>query len=96
LNKHADVLPDGTYQTPFKSSSKRFGASLGSLSTGRVGICSLTIGLLIKCLTIAVRYAAVRKQFGPEPGQEIPIIEYQTHVNIKFSFCSTTNEDNPF
>ncbi|CAF3712651.1 unnamed protein product [Rotaria sordida] len=78
LNKHADVLPDGTYKTPFKSSNKRFGASLGALSTGRVGISSLSIGLLIKCITIAVRYSCVRKQFGPSTGVEIPVIEYQT------------------
>ncbi|CAF1444008.1 unnamed protein product [Adineta steineri] len=78
LNKHGDILPDGTYKTPFKSSNKRFGASLGALSSGRVGISSLAIGLLIKCITIAVRYSCVRKQFGPSPGIEIPIIEYQT------------------
>ncbi|UJR08223.1 hypothetical protein I4U23_012496 [Adineta vaga] len=78
LNKHGDVLPDGTYQTLFKSVNKRFGASLGALSSGRVGICSLAIGLLIKCITIAVRYSCVRKQFGPLPGIELPVIEYQT------------------
>ncbi|CAF1243662.1 unnamed protein product [Adineta ricciae] len=78
LNKHGDVLPDGTYQTQFKSSNKRFGASLGALSSGRVGISSLAIGLLIKCITIAVRYSCTRKQFGPSSGIEIPIIEYQT------------------
>ncbi|CAF1063508.1 unnamed protein product [Rotaria sp. Silwood1] len=78
LNKHGDVLPDGTYKTPFKSSNKRFGASLGALSSGRVGISSMAIGLLIKCITIAVRYSCVRKQFGPSSGIEIPVIEYQT------------------
>ena len=32
-------------------------------------------------LTIAIRYAAIRKQFGPGNGQdEIPILEYQLHV----------------
>ena len=25
------------------------------------------------------RYAAVRKQFGPSPDKELPILEYQTH-----------------
>ncbi|CAF0826000.1 unnamed protein product [Rotaria sordida] len=78
LNKHGDVLPDGTYKTPFKTSNKRFGASLGALSSSRVGISSLTIGLLINCCTIAIRYSCVRKQFGPSPGIEIPVIEYQT------------------
>ncbi|CAF4745532.1 unnamed protein product [Rotaria sp. Silwood1] len=60
------------------SSNKRFGASLGALSSGRVGISSMAIGLLIKCITIAVRYSCVRKQFGPSSGIEIPVIEYQT------------------
>ncbi|UJR38051.1 hypothetical protein I4U23_030733 [Adineta vaga] len=78
LNKHGDVLPDGTYKTQFKTSNKRFGASLGALSSGRVGISSLAIGLLINCSTIAIRYSCVRKQFGPSPGVEIPVIEYQT------------------
>ncbi len=33
-------------------------------------------------LTIAVRYSAVRRQFGATPDDEIPIIEYQLHVKI--------------
>ncbi|CAM4748878.1 unnamed protein product [Rotaria magnacalcarata] len=78
LDKHGDVLPDGTYKTPFKTSSKRFGASLGALSSGRVGISSLAIGHLINCCTIVIRYSCVRKQFGPSSGVEIPVIEYQT------------------
>ncbi|CAF4117910.1 unnamed protein product [Rotaria socialis] len=53
-------------------------ASLGALSSGRVGISSLAIGHLINCCTIVIRYSCVRKQFGPSPGVEIPVIEYQT------------------
>lgn len=34
-----------------------------------------------QAVMIAVRYAAVRKQFGPEgSNEEVPILEYQTHV----------------
>ncbi|CAF2092526.1 unnamed protein product [Rotaria magnacalcarata] len=73
LNRHGDILSDGSYKTPFKASK-----SLGALSSGRVGISSLAIGLLIKSITIAVRYSCVRKQFGPSPGTEYPVIEYQT------------------
>lgn len=36
-------------------------------------------------LTIAIRYAAQRRQFGPDKGNEIAIIEYQLHVKIKKS-----------
>jgi hypothetical protein len=34
-------------------------------------------------VAIAVRYAAVRKQFGPKPDDiELPIMEYQLHVSL--------------
>eukprot|EP00177_Eucheuma_denticulatum_P003820 GFKZ01006903.1.p1 GENE.GFKZ01006903.1~~GFKZ01006903.1.p1 ORF type:complete len:342 (+),score=35.79 GFKZ01006903.1:535-1560(+) len=36
LRRHAQVAPDGTYTTKFKSSDERFGASLASLSAGRI------------------------------------------------------------
>lgn len=41
-----------------------------------------------KAITIAIRYAAVRKQFGP-PNQsdELAIIEYPLHVSLDSSLC---------
>lgn len=39
--------------------------------------------MLINCCTIAIRYSCVRKQFGPSPGVEIPVIEYQTQVFLQ-------------
>ncbi|KAL3268859.1 hypothetical protein HHI36_007948 [Cryptolaemus montrouzieri] len=80
LNKTGDVTEDGRYITPFRDSNKRHGASLGYLSIGRVNITNVAAGYGIKALTIAVRYAAVRKQFGPNNDAEMPILEYQTHV----------------
>lgn len=75
LNRTGDVTPDGIYKTPFKDPNKRFGASLGNLSVGRVGIIGFGVVHLKKSLTIAVRYSAVRKQFGPS-DEELPVIEY--------------------
>ncbi|XP_033748104.1 peroxisomal acyl-coenzyme A oxidase 3-like [Pecten maximus] len=77
LNRTGDVKPDGTYVTPYKDPSKRFGASLGALSGGRVGITGMATCNLKLCMPIAVRYSAVRKQFGPPGGEEIPVLEYQ-------------------
>lgn len=37
---------------------------------------------MIKAITIAVRYSASRKQFGPDDGsnKEYPVLEYQSQV----------------
>ncbi|XP_064612616.1 peroxisomal acyl-coenzyme A oxidase 3-like isoform X2 [Liolophura sinensis] len=77
LNKTGDVSAAGKYITPFKDPNKRFGASLGALSGGRVGITSMGLTNLKSAITIAIRYSAVRRQFGPRENEEIPVIEYQ-------------------
>lgn len=76
LDRFGDVSPDGRYITPFQDPNKRFGASLGALSGGRVGITGMCATNLKNAITIAVRYSAVRRQFGPGE-EEIPVIEYQ-------------------
>ena len=56
------------------------GASLGALSTGRVSITMICSMYLTLATVIALRYTAVRKQFGPTPQKEWPVIEYQVQV----------------
>lgn len=87
LNRTADVTPDGEYESSFTDPGRILGAALENLSMGRVGIMQESSNNLICAVTIAVRYAAVRKQFAPngESGKnnsdEWPIIEYQLHVS---------------
>ncbi|CAK1545067.1 unnamed protein product [Leptosia nina] len=78
LDKLGGVDDNGDYKTPFRDPSKRFGASLGILSGGRVHITSISTNYLQKAIVIAVRYSGVRKQFGAENGsEEMPVLEYQ-------------------
>lgn len=78
LSKTGDVDDNGKFVTPFKDPKKRMGQSLGALSGGRVNICEIAATYGVKAITIAVRYGASRKQFGPEESNiEYQVIEYQ-------------------
>lgn len=91
MNKNADITPDGKYIAKVADKKKRMGASFGILSAGRVGIIGMSILNMEKALVIAMRYACLRSQFGPDSSdpahkldesgalKEWPIIEYQTH-----------------
>ncbi|XP_015922377.1 peroxisomal acyl-coenzyme A oxidase 3 [Parasteatoda tepidariorum] len=76
LNKNGDVDPDGKYIST-KNQMERFGDSMGALSMGRVGIIMLCVNFLKMSVPIAIRYSAVRRQFGPTPNDEVPVLEYQ-------------------
>ncbi|XP_018347998.1 PREDICTED: peroxisomal acyl-coenzyme A oxidase 3 isoform X2 [Trachymyrmex septentrionalis] len=78
LNRTADVSEDGKYVLALKDERKRYGSSLGALSGGRVTITGICYQYMAIALTIAIRYCAVRKQFGPTEDNELPVIEYQT------------------
>lgn len=76
LNKTGDVTEEGQYLSPFKG-KERFGESMGALSMGRMGIVMLCVNFMRASVPIAVRYSAIRRQFGPTPDEELPVLEYQ-------------------
>jgi acyl-CoA oxidase len=78
LNRFGDVSPDGKYSSPITSASRRFFTMLGTLVAGRVSIAAASCSSAKLGLTICTRYASLRRQFGPEAGNEIPILEYLT------------------
>ncbi|EAY96779.1 hypothetical protein OsI_18704 [Oryza sativa Indica Group] len=79
LNRFGDVSRDGKYTSSLPTINKRFAATLGELVGGRVGIAYSSVGILKVSVTIAVRYALLRQQFGPPKKPEISVLDYQSH-----------------
>lgn len=79
LNRYADVSPDGIYTSPIASPSKRFFTMLGTLVGGRVSVGGISLSASKSALSIAVRYGAMRRQFGPVGERESTLLNFRAH-----------------
>lgn len=79
LNKYGQVDQGGTYSSPIDSVNARFFTMLGTLIRGRVSVGGSASAATEVALSIAGRYALKRRQFGPEPGDEILLMDYRMH-----------------
>lgn len=79
LDKFASVNESGEFESPINSDNRRFFTMLGTLVGGRIGIPRSAVSASKTGLTIAIRHAEKRKQFGPEGGEEVPIMNYRMH-----------------
>lgn len=80
LNRFGDIDEQGNYQSPIESPSRRFFTMLGTLVGGRVCVPRAGLSATKSALTIAIRYALRRRQFGPsilEP--ETLLLDYPSH-----------------
>lgn len=79
LDKFAQVNDKGEFESPIPSDNRRFFTMLGTLVGGRIGIPRSALSAAKTGLTIAVKYGDKRRQFGPEGGNEVPILNYRMH-----------------
>lgn len=79
LDRFGQVSADGRYESAIASPAKRFFTMLGTLVGGRLSVGLASVSAAKLGLAIAVRYGAKRRQFGPEGGAEVPILDYLTH-----------------
>jgi acyl-CoA oxidase len=64
LNRFAEVTDDGQYRSVIKSDNSRFFTMIGTLVNGRITMALAANSMAKSALTIAIRYAARRRQFG--------------------------------
>ena len=76
LDRFARITAKGEYESPIPSPGRRFFTMLGTLIAGRISIAAASQTVTRKALTIAVRYTAGRRQFGPAGGTEVPVLDY--------------------
>jgi acyl-CoA oxidase len=80
LDRYAQVSPEGVYFSSIENPGKRFFTMLGTLVQGRVSIAGAATSASKVALTIAVRYALTRRQFGPpDSDDEALLLDYRTH-----------------
>jgi acyl-CoA oxidase len=91
LDKYAQVDPTtGKYTTSIKSSNLRFAKHIGALLQARIGVGSGSVITSRLALSIALRYAFRRRQFGPPGGEEVPIITYRIHQRRLIPLMATS------
>jgi acyl-CoA oxidase len=80
LNRYAEVREDGTYHSGIENPDRRFFTMLGTLIQGRVSVGGGAISASKVALTVAVKYALLRRQFGsPGSDREELLLDYGMH-----------------
>ena len=80
LNRYADVNEAGVYSSDIENPDRRFFTMLGTLVQGRVSVGGAGIAASKVALTIAVKYALKRRQFGaPGTDEEELLLDYGLH-----------------
>jgi acyl-CoA oxidase len=90
LDRYGQVSADGEYTSPIENPTRRFFTMLGTLVQGRVSVCGAGIGASKVALTIAVRHALERRQFGPPGGEEAVLLDYRVHQRRLLPALATT------
>ena len=75
LNRFAEVTDDGRYRSEIKSNNSRFFTMIGTLVNGRITMALAANSMAKSSVTIAIRYAARRRQFGGGI-QETLVLDY--------------------
>jgi acyl-CoA oxidase len=84
LNRYADVTETGVYESEIDNPDRRFFTMLGTLVQGRVCVGGAAINASKVALSIAVRYALERRQFGNPGGPEELLLDYGLHQRRLF------------
>jgi acyl-CoA oxidase len=80
LDRYAEITDEGEYFSRIEDPNRRFFTMLGTLIQGRISVSGAGVTASKVALTIAVRHALKRRQFGPpdEDGEAL-LLDYPAH-----------------
>ena len=84
LDRYAEVTEDGAYRSAIDNPDRRFFTMLGTLVQGRVCVGGAGIYASKVALSIAIRHALQRRQFGSPGGPEELLLDYGPHQRRLF------------
>lgn len=91
LNRFADVTSEGVYKSDIESPNKRFFTMLGTLVQGRVCVGGAGINAAKVAITIATKYALLRRQFeATKDDEEDLLLDYGLHQRRLFPLLART------
>ena len=80
LDRFGSINEKGAYHSPIENPSKRFFTMLGTLVGGRVCVPKAGLSAAKSALTIAIKHAAKRRQFGAnDRAPENLLLDYPSH-----------------
>jgi|CXWL01.1.fsa_nt_gi acyl-CoA oxidase len=79
LDRFAQIDREGHYTSAIASPNRRFFTMLGTLVGGRVSVAAAALAASKRGLTLALRYASRRRQFGPAGEPERRLLDYPAH-----------------
>ena len=91
LDRFSQVSAEGKFKSSIKNKEKRFSAMLAGLCRGRIAVTWITEEHLRNALTVAIRYGAVRRQFGPKGETQIldyPVYRYRLMPHLANSIAA--------
>lgn len=76
---HADLAPDGTFESPIRNRRHRFLRSIHRVTTGKLCLAAAALSGARATLTIAVRHAHRRHTSAPGSPSHVPVFAHRGH-----------------
>ncbi|MGW2177614.1 acyl-CoA dehydrogenase family protein [Streptomyces sp. NPDC001732] len=77
--EHGRIGDDGEFSSAVTNRRRRFLASIGRVTSGKISMTACAVGSARATLAVAVRYGGHRYISGPRGSQRVPVIAHRSH-----------------